>query len=69
MLLKSLAPLIGAELDTGKAVSAGWAEGPNQGKLKTWSAEAEDTLSDELEAYIMGVFADEYWRLMRQVSL
>ncbi|KAG8913059.1 hypothetical protein FRC01_004760, partial [Tulasnella sp. 417] len=37
-----------------------------RGKLKTWAAEAEEALSDDLEFYIMETFADEYWRLMRQ---
>jgi len=65
MLLKSLAPLLGAELDSGKAVTEGWADGSNKARLPRWSAEAQDQLGDELEVYTMGIFADEYWRLLR----
>ncbi|KAG9051517.1 hypothetical protein FS837_004027 [Tulasnella sp. UAMH 9824] len=66
MLLKSLGPVIGYESEHGKAVPPGWTEDIPRGKLKTWTAEAEEELSDDLEVYIMETFADEYWRLMRQ---
>ncbi|KAG8988795.1 hypothetical protein FRB90_002532, partial [Tulasnella sp. 427] len=62
----SLGPILGHELEHGKAVTPGWAEKVPKGKLKTWSAEADDALSDDLEVFIMETFADEYWRLMRQ---
>lgn len=68
MLLKSLGPVIGYELEHGKAVSPSWAKNIRKGKLKTWTAEAEEALSDDLEVLIMETFADEYWRLMRQVG-
>lgn len=67
MLLKSLGPIIGYELEHGRAVSEGWAENVPTGRIKKWGAEAQDELSEGLEEYIMETFADEYWRLMREV--
>ena len=66
-LLQALGPIVGAELEHGKAVKADWASGLPKGKLGTWEAEAED-LGDELEAFIMETFIQEYKKLMRKVG-
>ena len=65
-LLESLGPIIGAELESGKAVTPGWADGVHKGQMITWGAEAQE-LQDDLEAHIMETFTTEYTRLMRQV--
>ncbi|KAG8897843.1 hypothetical protein FRB99_007877 [Tulasnella sp. 403] len=62
MLLRSLAPVIGAELESGKAVTEDCAD---VSKLKSWSAKAQE-MSEELEQHVVETFSEEYWRLMRQ---
>ncbi|KZS94206.1 UPF0061-domain-containing protein [Sistotremastrum niveocremeum HHB9708] len=64
-LLTSLAPLIGAELETGKAVGTDWASSVSAEKIKEWSAKAQE-LSNDLEVEIQDVFSAEYWTLMRK---
>lgn len=68
MLLKSLSPIIGAEVETGKAVAKGWADAVPKSKIAAWSSEGQK-LTEELETYIVTVFSDEYARLMRQVRV
>ncbi|KAG9004585.1 hypothetical protein FRB94_002261 [Tulasnella sp. JGI-2019a] len=63
MLLKSLAPVIGAEMESGKAIVTGWAD--SEAKIALWSDDGEK-LTEELESYIMEVYSGEYYRLMRQ---
>ncbi|KAG8864778.1 hypothetical protein FRB96_003364 [Tulasnella sp. 330] len=65
MLLKSLAPVIGAEIESGKAVTAGWADRVSKQKIADWSEQGEKLIKD-LEAFIVDVYAGEYYRLMRQ---
>ena len=65
-LLKSLAPLIGCEEESGHAVSAGWAEKASQETIDNWTEkgmEIEKEMADEIEK----VHSDEYWGLMRKV--
>jgi hypothetical protein len=68
-LLRSLAPLIGAESElNGKPVSAGWADGVSSEKLSTWTNIGKE-LEPELEALFQSTFHEEYMRLMRKVRL
>lgn len=65
-LLTSLAPLIGAETETGKAVLPGWdANIPNE-KILEWSKTGME-LEGEMQKEIMQVFRIEFLRIMRKV--
>ena len=66
-MLNALAPLIGAEAESGgKAVTAGWAENLTQVKLEQWKEKGLE-LKDEAERITQQTAADEYGRLMRKV--
>ena len=65
-LLTSLAPLIGAETETGKAVLPGWdANIPNE-RFTEWSKTGME-LEGEMQKEIMQVFRIEFLRIMRKV--
>ena len=65
-LLTSLAPLIGAEMETGKAVLPGWdANIPNE-KILEWTKTGME-LAGEMQKEIMQVFRIEFLRIMRKV--
>ena len=65
-LLTSLAPLIGAEAETGKAVLPGWdANIPNE-KILEWTKTGME-LEGEMQKKIMQVFHTEFLRIMRKV--
>jgi hypothetical protein len=67
-LLASLAPLIGAEAETGKAVLPGWdANIPNE-KILEWTKTGME-LEGEMQEQIMQVFRIEFLRIMRKVGL
>lgn len=67
-LLNALAPLIGAEMESGKAVVPGWANSDTATpeKLKEWT-ELGLGIKDEMERIAQQTTADEYGRLMRKV--
>ncbi len=69
MLMRSLAPLIGAEMESQKAVTVGWAQDISKAKLTLWGEDARSALNDELETHIMETFTEEYWKLMRGVCI
>ncbi|KAF8312501.1 UPF0061-domain-containing protein [Clavulina sp. PMI_390] len=64
-LLRSLAPLVGAEQESGKAVSEGWAKDADETQIDLWR---EDGLrhQQEVDSIVMDVFTEEYYRLMRK---
>jgi hypothetical protein len=65
-LLTSLAPLIGAEAEIGKAVLPGWdANVPNE-KILEWTKTGME-LEGEMQKEIMQVFRIEFLRIMRKV--
>ncbi|KAG8969869.1 hypothetical protein FRC03_000115 [Tulasnella sp. 419] len=65
-LLRSLSPLIGAEMELKRAVNEDWAAGASKPQIAAWSDEALEAYQEELEDYIIGVFSEEYWNLMRK---
>lgn len=67
-LVNSLAEVIGAEQEFGKAVGAGWAQGVEEDKLEEWRAQGEP-FAKEIEKLTMNVFRKEYERLYSQVSV
>jgi len=65
-LLNALAPLIGAEEESGgKAVSAGWAEDADPDKLASWTKKGLE-LASELDKTTQETTAVEYGYLMRK---
>ncbi|KLO17399.1 UPF0061-domain-containing protein [Schizopora paradoxa] len=64
-LLRSLAPLIGAEEELGSAVKSGWAADASPEKLEEWRAKGL-SLEAELKAEIERVFEEEHWKLYRK---
>lgn len=66
-LLNSLAPLIGAEAEQGKAVSPGWADNASDEKIEEWNAKGVQLVQDEMEKVAQQTMAVEYGRLMRKV--
>lgn len=67
-LLTTLAPLIGAEAELGKAVQSGWAEGVSKEKIDEWRQKGTDLVKEEMEVLIQQTCATEYGRLMHKVS-
>ncbi len=65
-LLRSLAPLIGAEEELGQAVKSGWASGASSEKLDEWRSRGLE-LEAELRSEIESVFEEEHWKLYRTV--
>lgn len=68
-LLRSLAPVIGAEEEFGHAVKEGWATAVNgsQSQIAKWR-EAGLKHSETIEQDLMSVFIEEYYCLMRKVN-
>lgn len=66
-LLTALGPLIGAEQESGRAVSPGWADGANKEKIAAWKKKAEE-LVDEIDEVVQSGTVDEYLTLMRKAS-
>ncbi|KAF8529904.1 hypothetical protein JB92DRAFT_2695654 [Gautieria morchelliformis] len=64
-LLTSLSPLIGAELELGHAVSAGWADEVSKDRLDNWREDGME-LKQEIEETVMDTFNTAYWPLMRK---
>jgi len=64
-LLRSLAPLIGAEEELGQAVKSGWASGASSEKLDEWRTKGLE-LEAELRSEIESVFEEEHWKLYQK---
>ncbi|KAK2460898.1 hypothetical protein APHAL10511_007368 [Amanita phalloides] len=64
-LLNSLAPLVGAELSLGKAVTEGWADDVPEQQLEEWRNKGLE-IQDELVKVTQQVTATEYGNLMRK---
>ncbi|KAJ3829919.1 hypothetical protein F5878DRAFT_49531 [Lentinula raphanica] len=65
-LLNSLAPLIGAEMERGKALSANWASSASEQQLDEWRERAISSLKDEMEALFKEICSAENGLLMRK---
>jgi uncharacterized protein YdiU (UPF0061 family) len=65
-LLASLAPLIGAEAEIGKAVLPGWDANISNEKILEWT-NAGMELKSEMQRELMQVFHVEFLRIMRKV--
>ncbi|KAL0954467.1 hypothetical protein HGRIS_003440 [Hohenbuehelia grisea] len=66
-LLNALAPLIGAEIESGgKAVGHGWAANASKEEIEAWSKKAIEKVKDEMERVAQETTAIEYGRLMRK---
>lgn len=66
-LLSTLAEIIGAEAQTGKAVKPGWAEEAGDQQLDEWRVEGSK-VGEELEQTVLQTFREEYNRLYRKVG-
>ncbi|CAL1716563.1 unnamed protein product [Somion occarium] len=65
-LLTSLAPLIGAEAELGKAVSPGWADEASKEKMDEWRKKGLELAKEEMEILTQETCGVEYGRLMRR---
>lgn len=65
-LLTSLAPLIGAEAEAGKAVLPGWDANISEKKILKWAKTGME-LEGEMQKETMRVFHTEFLRIMRKV--
>ncbi|KAH7915626.1 hypothetical protein BJ138DRAFT_997533 [Hygrophoropsis aurantiaca] len=65
-LLQALSPLIGAETQLGKAVSAGWADNASPEKIAEWRKAGVDLIKDEMERIIEETCGLEYGALLRK---
>ena len=65
-LLTSLAPLIGAEVEIGKAVLPGWDANISDEKILEWTKTGME-LEGEMQKEIMQTFRVEFLRIMRKV--
>ncbi|KAK7690812.1 hypothetical protein QCA50_005912 [Cerrena zonata] len=65
-LLNALAPLVGAEIESGAAVSSGWAEGASKEKIGEWSQKALEHTKEEMEILIQETSGTEYGRIMHR---
>ncbi|KAJ7593070.1 hypothetical protein C8J56DRAFT_1013273 [Mycena floridula] len=65
-LLNSLAPLIGAEAEHGKTVSAGWGDDVSTEKLDEWRKKGLELVQDDLEKEAQELMSVEYGRLLRK---
>ncbi|KAF7312157.1 hypothetical protein MIND_00228300 [Mycena indigotica] len=61
----ALAPLIGAESESGSPIAVGWADGVDEEQLKAWKKVGEQ-VKDEMETVAQTEMAEEYGRLMRK---
>lgn len=60
--------MIGAELELGHAVPAGWADEVSKDRLDDWREDGME-LKQEVEETLMDAFNAVYWPLMRKVSI
>ncbi|KAE9401491.1 UPF0061-domain-containing protein [Gymnopus androsaceus JB14] len=65
-LLNSLSPLIGAEMETGKAVTPEWAASVSAEKLDEWRKQATLDIKDQMEALLQETCSTENGALMRK---
>ncbi|GAW09091.1 UPF0061-domain-containing protein [Lentinula edodes] len=65
-LLNSLAPLIGAEMESGKAVSSDWASSASNEKIDEWRQHATSAIKDEMETVFQEICSTENGALMRK---
>ncbi|KAJ3873473.1 hypothetical protein F5051DRAFT_122212 [Lentinula edodes] len=65
-LLNSLAPLIGAEMESGKAVSPDWASSASNEKIDEWRQHATSAIKDEMEIVFQEICSTENGTLMRK---
>ncbi|GBE87796.1 UPF0061 protein [Sparassis crispa] len=65
-LLTALSPIIGAEAELGRAVSAGWAEDASPDKLAEWRKKGTELVKDEMERVAQDICSAEYGRLMHK---
>ncbi|KAF5392322.1 hypothetical protein D9757_001409 [Collybiopsis confluens] len=63
-LLNALAPLIGAEMEIGKAVSKDWAEAATAEQMDEWRKKATETIMPEMEAIFQEICSAENGTLM-----
>jgi len=69
-LLSALAPLIGAEVESGnRAVSEGWTKEVEKDKINRWSSEGIALVEEELKSLFQREYEAEYKKKMRQVCL
>jgi uncharacterized protein YdiU (UPF0061 family) len=66
-LVSSLAEVIGAEEETGKAIVEGWAQDADEETLDQWRATGM-AYGEEVEKAAMQAFRTEYKRLYAKVS-
>lgn len=66
-LLNALAPLIGAEVELGTAVSPGWAEGASKEQIGQWHQKGLEHTKEEMEILIQETSGVEYGRIMHRV--
>lgn len=64
-LLRSLAPLIGAEEELGRTVKSGWASSASSEKIDEWRTKGLG-LEGELRSEIEKIFEEEHWKLYRK---
>ncbi|EIW84072.1 UPF0061-domain-containing protein [Coniophora puteana RWD-64-598 SS2] len=64
-LLTALSPLIGAELETSRAVSQGWADNASSEQISAWRTAALDAVKVEMETAIQEITGAEYGRILR----
>jgi hypothetical protein len=68
-LLRSVAPIIGAEEEFGgRAIFEGWADVSEQ-KLEEWSKAGQEGMRSELKQLWDDTYDEEYARLFRRVSI
>ena len=65
-LLSALAPVIGSEMSTKAAITAGWTKDIPPETIKEWTKTGL-SIQEEMESFVMNTFMDEYVRLMRRV--
>ncbi|KAH6909030.1 hypothetical protein BKA70DRAFT_1277239 [Coprinopsis sp. MPI-PUGE-AT-0042] len=63
-LLDALAPLVGAELESGKAVSAEWGKDASNEQIKEWSEKGKAEVRKDMEAAFSEVYREEYAKAM-----
>ena len=61
--------MIGAELELGTSVPAGWAENASKEKIDEWRNKGIESTKEEMEILIQETSGLEYGKLMRRVSM
>jgi serine/tyrosine/threonine adenylyltransferase len=67
-LLDALAPLVGAELESGKAVTTGWGKASSPEQIKTWTEKGKAEVKSDMEAAFSEVYKAEYAKAMGKAS-